>query len=118
MVKRVVATTLVFAVHLVVAGAQAAPIHLSFEVFKNGKLIAQPSAQVAASATGSLTVDGVGKFGFTPTVRDADHIAVAFDMQTAGKNFKPRLVIGSEFGSLSWTADTKDTFELRVKWAK
>ena len=67
------------------------------------------------SATGSLTIDGVD---FTPTVRDAEHIAVEFEVEAAGKNFKPRLVIGSEPGSLSWTANVQDAFELRVKWVK
>ena len=67
------------------------------------------------SATGSLTIDGVD---FTPTVRDAEHNAVEFEVEAAAKNFKPRLVIGSEPGSLSWTANAQDAFELRVKWVK
>lgn len=118
MLKRLVVTALALVLHLVVMSAQSAPIRLSFEVFKNGKLIAQPSAEVAANATGSLTIDGVGKLEFTPKVRDAEHIAVAFDLQAGAKHLKPSVVIGSERGSLSWTADTKDAFELRVKWAK
>lgn len=119
MANRFFVTTGALAFYVTAVVAQPAPISLKFEVFKNGKSIAQPSVAVADKSTANVTVDGVGKFEVTPTLRDADHIAVAFDVQSAGKQFKPRIVIGTEPGAISWTAtNATDAFELRVKWVK
>jgi hypothetical protein len=95
-------------------------IHLKFEVVKDGSTVAQPEVSVISGSGGSIEVEGVGKFAFTPTFRGSDNVAIAFDISSGGKQFQPRLVIRkSEPGTLSWTSDTRaQSFKLSVSWTR
>jgi hypothetical protein len=95
-------------------------IRLQFEVVKNGATVARPEVSVASGAAGSIEVDGVGRFAFTPTLSGSHAVAIGFDISSGGKQLQPRLVIsGDEPGSLSWTSDTRaQSFKLTVSWMR
>jgi hypothetical protein len=95
-------------------------IRLQFEVVKDGSTVAKPLVSLTSGSAGSIEVDGVGRFVFTPTSRGLDDLAIAFDISSGGRRFQPRLVITkSEPGSLSWTSDTRtESFTLTVSWVR
>jgi hypothetical protein len=95
-------------------------IRLKFEVVKDGSTVAQPEVSVTSDSASRIEIDGVGQFAFTPTFRGSDTVAIAFDIQSGGKQLQPRLVIGkSEPGTLSWTSETRaQSFKLRVSWIR
>jgi hypothetical protein len=95
-------------------------IRLGFEVVKNGSTVAQPEVSVTSGSAGSIEIDGVGQFAFTPTLRGSDAVAIAFDIKAGAKRLQPRLVIGkSEPGTLSWTSETRsESFKLKVSWIR
>ena len=95
-------------------------IQLKFEVVKDGSTVAQPEVSVTSASAGSIEIDGVGRFAFTPTFRGSDTVAIAFDIEAGGKRLQPRLVISkSEPGTLSWTSATGgQSFKLRVSWIR
>jgi len=95
-------------------------IRLQFEVVKDGSTVAKPELSVTSGSAGSIEIDNVGRFGFTPTFRGSDGVAIAFDISSGGKQFRPRLVISkNEPGALSWTSDTgAESFKLMVSWVR
>ena len=95
-------------------------IRLQFEIVKDGSIVAKPEVSVISGSAGTIEVDDVGSFAFTPTFRGSDAVAIAFDIGSGGKQFQPRLVIGkNEPGTLSWTSDTRaQSFKLRVSWVR
>jgi len=94
-------------------------IRLQFEVVKNGSTVATPEVSVISDSAGSIEVEGVGKFAFTPASRGSDAVAITFDISSGGKQFQPRLVIGrKQPGSLSWTSETGESFKLKVSWVR
>jgi len=108
-----------FSVGMSLAVAQGS-IRLQFEVVKDGSTVANPEVSVTAGSAGSIEIDNVGRFAFTPTFRGSDGVAIAFDISSGGKQFQPRLVISkNEPGSLSWTSDTRtESFQLTVSWVR
>ena len=94
-------------------------IRLRFEVVKDGSTVAKPEVSVNSGSAGSLEIDNVGRFAFTPTFRGSD-VAIAFDISSGGKQFRPRLVISkTEPGSVSWTSETRaESFKLTVSWVR
>ncbi len=95
-------------------------IRLQFEVVKDGSTVAKPEVSLTSGSAGRIEIDGVGRFAFTPTARGSDGVAIAFDINSGGKQFQPRLVITkNEPGSLSWTSDTRaESFKLTVCWVR
>ena len=94
-------------------------VRLQFEIVKNGTLVAAPEVTVASGAEGSMTVEDVGRISFTPTLRSSDTVAVDFVIDSGGKHLQPRLVLGSEPGSMSWKSNTGgDAFVIRVRWSR
>lgn len=95
-------------------------IRLQFEVVKDGSTVAKPEVSVISGSVGSIEVDDVVKFAFTPTSRGSDAVVISFDIKSGGKQFQPRLVISkNEPGSLSWPSDTRaESFKLRVSWVQ
>ena len=94
-------------------------IRLQFEVTKDGSTVAKPEMSVNSGAAGRIEIADVGRVVFTPTLRDSD-VAIAFDISSGGKQFKPRLVISAnEPGSISWTSDARqESFTLTVSWVR
>jgi hypothetical protein len=95
-------------------------IGLKFDVVKDGSTVAQPEVSVTSGSAGSIEIDGVGQFAFTPTVRSSDAVTIAFDIKAGGKRLQTRLVISkSEPGTLSWTSETGgQSLKLRVSWIR
>jgi hypothetical protein len=95
-------------------------IRLQFEILKDGSTLARPEVTVIAGTAGTIEVDGVGRFDFTPTFRGATGVAVAFVIHAGDKKLDPRLVIGkNEPGTLSWTSNTRtQTVTVRVFWVQ
>jgi len=93
-------------------------IRLQFEIVKDGSTVAKPEVSVISGSSGSIEVDNVVLFSFTPTLRGSDAVAISFDIRSGGKQFQPRLVISkNEPGSLSWPSDTRaQSFKVRVSW--
>jgi hypothetical protein len=95
------------------------PVRLQFDVLRNGGSIAKPKVTVASGGTGTLEIDNVGTFKFTPTLRSADTVKIAFVIDSGGRRLQPILVIRDEPGSVSWTSDRgADSFEMRVSWVR
>lgn len=117
--QRLFAFAILFAVGTSLTIAQE-PIGLKFEVVKDGSTVAQPEVSVTSGSAGSVEIDGVGRFAFTPTFRGSDTVAIAFDIKAGGKRLQPCLVISkSEPGTLSWTSETGgQSFKLRVSWIR
>ena len=99
------------------AGLAQESIRLQFEVTKDGSTVAKPEVSVNSGTAGHIEIDGVGRFGFTPTFRDSD-VAIAFEISSGGKQFQPRLMIRkNEPGSIAWTSATSpESFKLTVSW--
>ena len=116
---RLFALVILFSVGTSLTIAQES-IGLQFEVIKNGSTVAQPEVSVISGSAGSIEIDGVGQFVFTPTVRGSDTVAIAFDIKAGGKRLQPRLVVSkSEPGTFSWTSETRrQSFKLRVSWIR
>lgn len=118
MLNRLVVTFVVVGCGLALVAAQCA-IRLQFEVYENGTLIAEPAVTVESATTGRVVVERVGTIAFTPALRDANRVAIAFNIQSGGRQLTPRLVLSDEPGSISWAAETgEDAFELRVAWIR
>ena len=95
-------------------------IRLKFEVVKDGSTVAQPEVSVTPGSAGSIEIDGLGQFAFTPTFRGSDTVAIAFDIKAGDKQLQPRLVISkSQPGTLSWTSETREqSLKLKVSWIR
>ena len=94
-------------------------IRLQFDVAKDGTTVAKPQIAVNPGSAGSMEISDIGKFVFTPTFRGSD-VAITFDINSGGKQFKPILVISkNEPGAISWTSDTRtESFTLTVSWVR
>lgn len=116
---RLFALAILFAIATSVTSAQES-IGLRFEVVKDGSTLAQPEVSVTPGSAGSIEIDGVGQFAFTPTFRGSDSVAITFDIKAGSKQLQPRLVISkSEPGTLSWTSEPRgQSFKLRVSWIR
>ena len=117
--RRLFALAIFFSVCTSLTIAQES-IRLKFDVVKDGSTVAQPEVSVVSGSADSIDIDGVGQVAFTPTLRDSDTVAIAFDIKSGGKQLQPRLVISkSEPGTLSWTSETRaQSFKLKVSWIR
>ena len=115
--NRLIAVVFLCSVGMSLVVAQES-IRLQFEVVKDGATVATPEVSVTPGSAGSIEIDNVGRFVFTPTFRGSDAVAIAFDIRADGKRFQPNLVIGkNEPGSLSWTSDTREaSLKVTVSW--
>ena len=91
---------------------------LQFEVTIDGSIVARPEMSVQSGGEGRLElneVHGEERVTFTPTVR-GDDVAVAFDISSGGRQFRPTLVItGTVPGSLESVTSTRaQTIRLTV----
>jgi hypothetical protein len=113
--SRLILFALLISVGVSLTGAQES-IRLQFEIVKDGSIVAKPEVSVISGSTGSIEIDNVGRFAFTPTFRGSDGVAIAFDISSGGKQFQPRLVIDkNKPGSLSWTSETRaESFKLNA----
>ena len=89
-----------------------------FEVAIDGSIVARPEMRVLSGGEGRLElseVHGEERVTFTPTVR-GDEVAIAFDISSGGRQFRPTLVITRTIpGSLEWTSSTRaQTIRLTV----
>jgi hypothetical protein len=114
-----------FFIVVLLFGATSVPtaqesIHLRFELVKNGSVVAAPEVSGMTGSTGSIRLAGVGSIEFTPTLRGSDSLAIAFDIQSASRRLRPRLVIsGTQPGSVSWTSDKDaESFRITVSWIR
>jgi hypothetical protein len=100
-----------------VASAQAQEnIRLHFELYKNRKQVATPSATVKNAETGSLDLGNLGsaKVSFTPRRIDSDRIGVAFEILDRKQTLKPHVVLlKGESGWVSWKSGS-DSFDVRA----
>ena len=76
----------------------------------DGSIVARPEMRVPSGGEGRLElseVHGEERVTFTPTVR-GDDVAIAFDISSGGRQFRPTLVITRTVpGSLEWTSSTR-----------
>jgi hypothetical protein len=91
---------------------------LQFEVSIDGSIVARPEMRVPSGGEGRLElgeVHGEERVIFTPTFR-GDDVAIAFDISSGGRPFRPTLVITKTVpGSLEWTSSTRaQTIRLTV----
>ena len=95
-------------------------IQLHFEVIVDGSTVGRPTVAIPAGATGRIEIDNVGRFAFTPTTRSSDRLAITFDIDAGGQQFRPQLLMSEDTpGSIAWTSDAAErTFELRVSWVR
>ena len=95
-------------------------VRLHFEVIVDGSAVARPTVAVPAGSTGRVEIDDVGRFAFTPTSRGSDRLAIMFDIDAGGRQFRPELLMRENGpGSVAWTSEGGErTFELRVSWAR
>jgi hypothetical protein len=107
--------------------AQEAPRFL-FEVTIDGAIVAKPELRVASGRQGLIVLtDEYGelrrfeglqeRIAFTPTDR-GDEIALAFDITSMGRQFRPSLVIDrSVRGAIEWTTTSEGRpLRLTVSW--
>jgi len=114
-----------FLIVVLISGATSVPmaqesIRLRFELVKNGSVVAAPEVSGMPGSTGSIRLAGVGSIEFTPTFRDSDSLAIAFDIQSGSTQLRPRLVISdTRPGSLSWTSRRgAESFRITVSWIR
>lgn len=91
---------------------------IQFEVTMDGSIVARPEMRVPSVGEGRLElseVHGEERVTFTPTVR-GDDVAIAFDISSGGRQFRPTLVITKTVpGSLEWVTSTRaQTIRLTV----
>jgi len=112
-----------FVLACVAAAGMSSPLaqertRLQFEVTIDGSIVARPQMSVPSGGEGRLElneVHGEERVTFTPTVR-GDDVAVAFDINSGGRQFRPTLVITRTVpGSVEWTSSTRaQTIRLTV----
>lgn len=115
--KRLLAFAFVFS-SVTTAIAQDS-LRFQFDVTKGGSSVGKPEVSVNAGSAGRIEIDNVGRISFTPSVRGSD-VAIAFDISSGGKQFRPSLVISKDKpGSISWTsAAGAESFNLTVSWVR
>lgn len=115
--KRLFVFAFVFA--LVIPAMAQESLRFQFDVTKDGSSVAKPEVSVNGGSAGFIEVDNVGSLSFTPTVRGSG-VAIAFDINSGGKQFHPSLVISKDQpGSISWTSVTgAESFKLTVSWVQ
>lgn len=96
------------------------PPRLLFEVAVDGSIVARPEMRVSSGDQGRLELSrnhGQERVTVTPTLR-GDDIAIAFNITSAGEQFRPSLVITKAVrGALEWKSSTGgQTFRLTVSW--
>jgi hypothetical protein len=124
----------VFALAFVVVGSLSPvraqePARLLFEITKNSSLIGKPELRVASGGEGLIVLSDEyatnprlaglrERITVSPTVR-ADDIAIAFNITSNGKQFRPSLVISDAVrGSLEWTSSDGQPVRLTVTWVR
>lgn len=104
---------------------------LQIEVTRNGSVVARPELRVPSGREGHLRLsgewvpdppaflDGLREMiTITPAVR-GDDIALAFDIASGDKRFRPSLVISKDVrGSVEWTAADGQPLMLTVSWVR
>lgn len=108
-----------FMVVLVVGGAAQEPVRLQLELRRGDAVVARPALSVTPGREGSVSVDGIGTIAVTPTVLASDRVSLAFDIRTASRQAKPRLVLLSgTTGSLTVTPDAAggEPIGISVTW--
>jgi hypothetical protein len=93
-------------------------IKLQFELSENGTLVARPTVTVTSGGGGSLTRDSIGRVGFTATMRTSETVTLEFDIASDSGPVRPRIVVGANSGSTSWTTPSGTAVELKVAWVR
>jgi hypothetical protein len=121
----------VVALGMSTAVAQEPTSVLQIEIERGGSIVAKPQLRLLSGREGRLELSDEfapnvipllkglrEKITITPTVR-GDDIALAFNIASSDKQFRPALVISKDVrGSVEWTAADGQPIRLSISWVQ
>jgi hypothetical protein len=127
---QVIAFVCLFVLGITTTGAQQEHQVLRFEFSKDGTTFATPFLLLKSGTVGRIHMDNKDapnvpivkglreRIEVTPTVQNED-IALAFDIASADKRYRPTLVISKDVkGSLEWVTSEGQALRMTVAWVQ